>query len=83
VSCRTGYVGPLSVFGFFILTTVINKFLMSPVVALVFRLQELEGDLRLIVRFAYLDSKPSIRCGTKTYECNGHDLKLTVWLIQV
>ena len=41
-----GYVGPASVFVFFVVSTVVNKFLMSPVVALVFLQEQLEGDFR-------------------------------------
>ena len=42
----TGYIGPVSVVIFFIISTVINKFLMSPVVALVYKQEQLEGDFR-------------------------------------
>ena len=41
-----GFIGPVSVVLFFIISTVVNKFLMSPVVALVFLQEQLEGDLR-------------------------------------
>jgi len=46
VVCSMGYIGPVSVLVFFIISTVINKFLMSPVVALVFLQEQLEGDFR-------------------------------------
>ncbi|XP_067681739.1 lysosomal cobalamin transporter ABCD4-like isoform X2 [Haliotis asinina] len=42
----TGYLGPVSVGLFFILATVINKFLMSPVVRFVFQQDKKEGDFR-------------------------------------
>ena len=41
-----GYIGPVCVVLFFIVSTVINKFLMSPVVDLVFQQEQLEGDFR-------------------------------------
>ncbi|XP_046577585.1 lysosomal cobalamin transporter ABCD4-like [Haliotis rubra] len=42
----TGYLGPVSVVVFFILATIINKFLMSPVVRFVFQQERREGDFR-------------------------------------
>ncbi|XP_046379420.2 lysosomal cobalamin transporter ABCD4-like isoform X2 [Haliotis rufescens] len=45
-SVRTGYIGPVSVVVFFILATIINKFLMSPVVRSVFHQKRREGDFR-------------------------------------
>ncbi|XP_071079907.1 lysosomal cobalamin transporter ABCD4-like [Haliotis cracherodii] len=42
----TGYIGPVSVVVFFILATIINKFLMSPVVRSVFQQKRREGDFR-------------------------------------
>ena len=41
-----GYIGPVCVVLFFVVSTVINKFLMSPVVDLVFQQEQLEGDFR-------------------------------------
>jgi len=46
VCTSMGYIGPVCVFLFFIISTVINKFLMSPVVTLVFEQEQLEGDFR-------------------------------------
>jgi len=44
-----GYIGPVCVIVFFIISTVINKFLMSPVVALVFLQEQFEGDFRSVL----------------------------------
>jgi len=46
VCISMGYIGPVCVIVFFIISTVINKFLMSPVVSLVFLQEQLEGDFR-------------------------------------
>ena len=42
----TGYLGPVSVIVFFLISTIINKFLMTPVVQYVFKQENLEGDFR-------------------------------------
>ncbi|XP_071963520.1 lysosomal cobalamin transporter ABCD4-like [Antedon mediterranea] len=42
----TGYVGPLCIYSFFILTNFINKFIMSPVVNLKVKLDRQEGEFR-------------------------------------
>lgn len=42
----TGWWGPMSVFGFFLISTVINKLLMSPVVNYVFLQERCEGFFR-------------------------------------
>ena len=44
--CRTGYIGPLCVIAFFIVSTIFNKLLMSPVARRVFLQDRREGDLR-------------------------------------
>lgn len=44
----TGYIGPVSVLIFFVIATVINKLLMSPVVRMVFRKERMEGNFRYI-----------------------------------
>lgn len=43
---RTGYIGPVSVLIFFVIATVINKVLMSPVVRYVFLREKMEGNFR-------------------------------------
>ncbi|KAI0222791.1 ATP-binding cassette sub-family D member 4 [Lamellibrachia satsuma] len=61
----TGYLGPLCVVGFFLMSTFINKLLMSPVVALVYRQERLEGDFRfkhMQVR-SNAESAAFYRCG--------------------
>ncbi|NWU98752.1 ABCD4 protein, partial [Upupa epops] len=42
----TGYLGPLSIFGYFIVGTIINKVLMSPIVSKLVQQEKLEGDFR-------------------------------------
>ncbi|XP_062572379.1 lysosomal cobalamin transporter ABCD4-like isoform X2 [Saccostrea cucullata] len=42
----TSYLGPVGVLSFFIVATVINKLLMSPVVQYVFRREKMEGNYR-------------------------------------
>ncbi|XP_013914702.1 PREDICTED: ATP-binding cassette sub-family D member 4 [Thamnophis sirtalis] len=42
----TGWQGPLSIFGYFIIGTIINKFLMSPIVSKLVQQEKLEGDFR-------------------------------------
>jgi len=46
VCVSMGYIGPVCVILFFAVSTVMNKFLMSPVVSLVFQQEQLEGDFR-------------------------------------
>jgi ATP-binding cassette subfamily D (ALD) protein 4 len=41
-----GFYGPLSIYAFAILTAIVNKFLISPVVRAVFRQEAYEGDFR-------------------------------------
>ncbi|XP_021346591.1 ATP-binding cassette sub-family D member 4-like isoform X1 [Mizuhopecten yessoensis] len=43
---KTGYLGPVGVLGFFLVGTVFNKLLMSPVVDYVFRREKMEGNFR-------------------------------------
>ena len=53
-SYRVGPVGPICVFLFFLVSSVINKLLMSPVASLVYDQQKLEGDFRFIIIFLNL-----------------------------
>ena len=41
-----GYIGVLAIYGYFIVVTVTNKFLMGPVIALVVKQENREGDFR-------------------------------------
>lgn len=70
----TGYIGPVCVVVFFVISTILNKFLMSPVVTLVFKQEKLEGDFRfkhMLVR-SNSEAAAFYRCGqlelTKTNE---------------
>ncbi|ELV09887.1 ATP-binding cassette sub-family D member 4 [Tupaia chinensis] len=42
----TGWLGPVSIFGYFILGTMVNKTLMGPIVAKLVQQEKLEGDFR-------------------------------------
>ncbi|CDW55925.1 ABC protein, subfamily ABCD [Trichuris trichiura] len=42
----SGYLGPLSIYSYFIISTIINKFAMSPVVRCVANQEKKEGDFR-------------------------------------
>ncbi|XP_053331604.1 lysosomal cobalamin transporter ABCD4 [Spea bombifrons] len=42
----TGWVGPVSVFGYFVVGSVLNKVLMSPVIPKLVQQEKLEGDFR-------------------------------------
>lgn len=43
---RAGYLGPIIVIGLFVLSTIMNKFLMSPVVSYIYQNEKLEGHFR-------------------------------------
>uniref|UniRef100_A0A672GJ26 ATP-binding cassette, sub-family D (ALD), member 4 n=1 Tax=Salarias fasciatus TaxID=181472 RepID=A0A672GJ26_SALFA len=42
----TGWIGPVSIFGYFVVGTVSNKILMGPIVSTLFEQEKLEGDFR-------------------------------------
>ncbi|NWX17971.1 ABCD4 protein, partial [Aegotheles bennettii] len=42
----TGWLGPVSIFGYFVIGTIVNKVLMSPIVAKLVQQEKLEGDFR-------------------------------------
>ncbi|XP_046503699.1 lysosomal cobalamin transporter ABCD4 isoform X2 [Equus quagga] len=42
----TGWLGPVSIFGYFILGTIVNKILMGPIVVKLVQQEKLEGDFR-------------------------------------
>lgn len=41
-----GFIAPISIYGYFILGAIINKLIMSPVIALTLKQEKLEGDFR-------------------------------------
>ncbi|XP_042725752.1 lysosomal cobalamin transporter ABCD4 isoform X3 [Lagopus leucura] len=45
-SAFTGWLGPVSIFGYFVIGTIINKMLMSPIVSKLVQQEKLEGDFR-------------------------------------
>ncbi|KAG7265271.1 hypothetical protein CRUP_020517 [Coryphaenoides rupestris] len=42
----TGWIGPVSIFGYFVVGTISNKILMGPIVHTLFEQEKLEGDFR-------------------------------------
>ncbi|XP_008335568.2 lysosomal cobalamin transporter ABCD4 isoform X2 [Cynoglossus semilaevis] len=42
----TGWIGPVSIFGYFLIGTIANKILMGPIVSTLFEQEKLEGDFR-------------------------------------
>lgn len=42
----TGWIGPVSIFGYFVIGTFANKMLMGPIVSTLFEQEKLEGDFR-------------------------------------
>ena len=42
----TGYIGILSIYGYFIVGSLFNKILMAPIIKLVFQQEKLEGNFR-------------------------------------
>ena len=46
LSHSTGWIGPVSIFGYFVIGTLANKVLMGPIVSTLFEQEKLEGDFR-------------------------------------
>ncbi|KAM9294346.1 lysosomal cobalamin transporter ABCD4 [Gastrophryne carolinensis] len=45
-AASTGWIGPLSIFGYFVVGSLLNKLLMGPVIPLLVEQEKLEGDFR-------------------------------------
>lgn len=52
-----GYVGLAAIYGLFLVSTVVNKFLMGPVVSLVVKQEQQEGNFRWSVSSGDLNSR--------------------------
>lgn len=46
--CSTGWIGPVSIFAYFVFGTLANKMLMGPIVSTLFEQEKLEGDFRYV-----------------------------------
>lgn len=46
--CSTGWIGPVSIFAYFVIGTFANKTLMGPIVSTLFEQEKLEGDFRYV-----------------------------------
>jgi len=71
---RTGWIGPTGMFIIFFVSSIINKFLMSPVVRLMFKKEKLEGDFRYNHVFVRVNSESLAFCGTKAEAVEHRDL---------
>ena len=47
--CSLGWYGVLGIYGFFTLSTAVNKFIMGPIVSYVFIQEQREGDYRWVI----------------------------------
>ncbi|XP_064600935.1 lysosomal cobalamin transporter ABCD4-like [Liolophura sinensis] len=73
----TGYIGPVSVVCFFLVATVINKFLMSPVVNYVYKQERMEGNFRFkhMQMRTHSESVAFYRSGSLEEEKTNHRLE--------
>ena len=73
----TGYMGPLFVVIFFMVSTIVNKFLMSPVASLVYQQERLEGDFRFKHMQVRSNAEPAAFFRSGKIEQDKTNLKLT------
>ncbi|GAB5573024.1 lysosomal cobalamin transporter ABCD4 isoform X1 [Prionailurus iriomotensis] len=83
----TGWLGPMSIFGYFILGTVVNKMLMGPIVAKLVQQEKLEGDFRFKHMQIRVNAEPaaffSWALGINTFDYLGSILSYIVIAIPI
>ncbi|XP_016063690.1 PREDICTED: ATP-binding cassette sub-family D member 4 isoform X8 [Miniopterus natalensis] len=67
----TGWLGPVSIFGYFILGTVVNKMLMGPIVAKLVQQEKLEGDFRFKHMQIRVNAEPA--AFFQSWACGAHE----------
>uniref|UniRef100_T1JIZ5 ABC transporter domain-containing protein n=1 Tax=Strigamia maritima TaxID=126957 RepID=T1JIZ5_STRMM len=77
----TGYAGPLGIFAFFLLSTLINKGLMSPLVGLVVQQEQREGDFRFKHMQIRVNSESLAFCDAGHIESTRTNQKLHLLLV--
>ncbi|GAB1297630.1 Lysosomal cobalamin transporter ABCD4 [Apodemus speciosus] len=82
----TGWLGPASIFGYFILGTMVNKTLMGPIVAKLVQQEKLEGDFRFKHMQIRVNAEPAAfyrSFGINTFDYLGSILSYVVIAIPI